>query len=53
MGHIFQVEWWEKHPSGFHFGLLWLMNLEKEMGKDLERNEAFVDILFMKIMEIR
>ena len=29
MGHIFQVEWWEKHPSRCSFQLLWL----KEIGK--------------------
>jgi len=52
MGHIFQVEWWEKHPSGVSLRLLWLRKLEKEMSKDLERNEEFIGILFMKIMEL-
>jgi len=34
-------------------GLVWLIKLAKEMGKALERQEALIDILFMKIMEIR
>ena len=29
MGHVFQDEWWEKHPSVCSFQLLWL----KEIGK--------------------
>ena len=37
MGHIFQAEWWEKHPSGCSFDLLWLRKLAKEMENDLER----------------
>ena len=37
MGRVFEVEWWEKHPSGFSFGLLWLRKLEKEMENDLEK----------------
>ena len=53
MGHIFQVEWWEKHPSGCSFSLLWLRKLAKEMAKALERHEAFIGILSIKIMEIR
>ena len=53
MGHLFQVECWARHPSGCSFGLLWLRKLEKAMEKDMERKEAFIDILFMKIKEIR
>jgi len=34
---------------GCQFGLLWLTKLEKA----LEMNEAFIGILFMKIIEIR
>ena len=53
MGHVFQDEYLEKHPNGCSFGLLWLKKLEKEMRKTLERHEALIGILFMKIMEIR
>jgi len=42
MGHVFQVEWWEKHPSGCSFSLLWLRKFAKEMSKALERKEAFI-----------
>ena len=24
MGYVIQAEWWEKHPSGYLFRLLWL-----------------------------
>ena len=53
MGHEFQAKWWEKHHSGCSFGLLWLRKLVKAMEKALERHEALIGILFMKIMEIR
>ncbi len=53
MGHIFQVEHWARHPSGCSFSLLWIRKLEKEMAKALERHEAFIEILFMKIIRIR
>jgi len=53
MGHVFQVEWQGKHPSGCSFNLLWLRKLAKEMEKALERQEELIDIIFMKIMEIR
>jgi len=53
MGHVFQVEWWGKHLCWCSFGLLWLRKLMKEMEKALERHEAFINILSMKIMEIR
>jgi len=33
MGHIFQDIWWEKHPRGCHFGLLWLEEIDKGNGK--------------------
>jgi len=38
---------------GVHFGLLWLWKLAKAMEKALEMHEALIDILFMKIMEIK
>jgi len=53
MGHLFQSECWEKHPSGCSFHLLWLRKIAKAMEKALERHEALIGILFMKIMEIR
>ena len=53
MAHVFQVECWEKHPSGCSFRLLWLIKLAKEMEKALERQETLIGILFMKIMENR
>ena len=37
MGHVFQDEWWEGHPSGCSFGCSWLRKLEKEMAKELKR----------------
>jgi len=33
MGHVFQAKWWEKHPSGCSFGLLWLREIFKGNGK--------------------
>jgi len=51
--HVFQVEWWEKHPSGCSFQLLWLRKLAKAMAKALERKNDILACLFMKIMEIR
>ena len=53
MGHVFQVEWQEKYPRGCSFWLIWLWKLEKEMEKALERHEALIVILFMKIKKIR
>ena len=50
MGHVFQAEWWGKHPNGCLFGLLWLRKLENEVEKALERHEEFIIILFMKII---
>ena len=32
-GHLFQAEWWKKHPSGCSFRLLWLMEIGKGNGK--------------------
>ena len=47
MGHIFQAEWWGKHPSGCLFRLLWLRKLEKEMAKAIKRqNEIFGMIIY-------
>ena len=37
MGNTFQVEWWEKHPSGCSFGLLWLKEIGKDKGKGFEK----------------
>ena len=37
MGHLFQAECWEKHPSVFSFGLLWLRKMENTKEKALER----------------
>jgi len=44
MGHIFQAEWWEKHPSGCWLGLLWLRELAKELVKVLERHDTLIGI---------
>ena len=52
MGHVFQAEWWARHPSGCSFGFLWLMKLAKAMAKALERQKIFLAHLFMKIKEI-
>ena len=47
MGHLFQDECWEKHPSGCSFRLLWLNKLAKEMGKTLERqNDIFGTFIY-------
>ena len=51
MGHLFQYECWEKHPSGCSFQLIWLRKLEKEIEKDLERKSVISWHLFMKIIE--
>ncbi len=32
MGHVSQAEWWEKHPSGCSFSLLWLNEFGKGKG---------------------
>ena len=40
MEHLFQAEYWAKHPSGCSFGLLWLRKLEKEKEKALERKDG-------------
>ena len=45
MGHLFQDEFWGKHPSGCSFVLLWLRKLEKE--KSLERkNDIFGTFIY-------
>ena len=47
MGHLFQANCWEKHPSGCSFGLLWLRKLEKEKEKALERkNDIFGTFIY-------
>ena len=33
MEHLFQVEFWTKHPSGCSFWLLWLKEIGKGNGK--------------------
>ena len=53
MGHVFQAEWWERHPRGCSFGCLWLRKLAKAMTKALKRQKGILAHLFMKIMEIR
>ena len=54
MGNLFQYECWEKHPSvGVHLVYYGEGKFVKAMVKALERNEALIGILFMKIMEIR
>jgi len=53
MGHIFQAEWWARHPSVWSFGCLWLRKLEKAMAKALKRQNGILAQLFMKITEIR
>jgi len=45
VGNIFQVECWARHPS---VGVNWFI-----MAKALERKNAFLAHLFMKIMEVR
>jgi len=44
MGHVFQAEWWEKHPSGCSFSLILLRKLAMGMAKALERHDAFIGI---------
>ena len=54
MGHVFQAECCEKHPRmGVHLVYYSYDKLIKETEKALERQEALISILFMKIMEIR
>lgn len=42
MGHIFQVEWWARHPSGCLFGCLWPKKLEKAMTKALKSQKGIL-----------
>jgi len=49
MGHLFQVEFWEIHPTGCSFGCLWL----RKLAKALKGKKAILAHLFMKIKEIR
>ena len=53
MGHVFQAEWWERHPKGCSFGCLWLKKLAKAMAKALIRQRGILAHLVMKIIEIR
>ena len=54
MRHIFQAKCSAKNPRGL---FIWFImakgKLEKEMAKALKRQDALIDILFMKIKEIR
>jgi len=50
MGHIFQVGWWVKNPSGCHFPFIMAKEISKGIGKG---KETLSGILFMKIMENR
>jgi len=45
MGHVFQTEWSEKHPSGCHFQFIMAKEISKCIGKG---KEALIGILFMK-----
>ena len=49
MRYIFQVEWWEKYPSGCHFGLLWLKEIVKGNGKGFGKAKRHYWHLFIKI----
>ena len=52
MGHVFQDECWENHPSGHHlFCIMAKGKLAKAMAKDLKRKKGIIVILFMKIKE--
>ena len=47
MGHIFQDEWWEKHPSGCSFQLILPRKLAKVMAKILEsKNRNFGTFIY-------
>ena len=39
MGHVFQAEWWARHPGVCSFGYLWLSKLAKVMSKALKRKK--------------
>jgi len=40
MGHLFQAEYWARHPNGCAFDCLWPRKLTKEMAKALERKNG-------------
>ena len=40
MGHLFQAECGEKHPSGCSFRLIWLRKLAKAKENSLERKNG-------------
>ena len=42
MGHLFQVECWEKRPRGCPFALLWLRKLEKVVAKALKWGKSIL-----------
>ena len=47
MGHLFQVECWERHPKGCSFGLLWLRKLENAKANTLEKkNDIFGTFIY-------
>ena len=53
MGHAFQAECWEKHPSGYHLLFTMAKEIFKGIGKDFEKANRYYWHLFMKIKEIR
>jgi len=40
MGHLFEVEFWARHPRGYSLGCVRLRKLAKEMTKALERKNG-------------
>lgn len=45
MAHVFQVEWWGKHPSEHHFQLFMVKEIGEVIGKG---KMTIIGILFMK-----
>ena len=43
MGHVFQVEWQKKHPSGCHFSFIMAKDVSIGIGKG---KEALIGIFF-------
>ena len=50
MGHVFQDEWWAKHPDGCSFQFIMVKGNWKSQW---QRHETLIGILFMKIIENR
>ncbi len=40
MEHVFQDEWWERHPRVCSFDCLWLRRLANAMDKALKRKNG-------------